>query len=607
MIILQDLIVLDCETYPNYFLCLFKKVDTGEVFYGIEIIGQNNKLSDWSMHHLKRIIDNYTTFGFNSLHFDLPVIYYALQGKTTLEIKKFANHIIQSNQPSYKSCKDYGVKIPHTITHFDLKEVAAGVGVSLKLYGARLNSKKLQDLPYEHDKLLTNREISVVRDYCGNDLETTIDLFKSVKGAVQLRFDMLEQYNDKSLLSKSDAQIAELVIKNELHKVGIEAKTPSITYQDISYKIPEYINFNTKQLQDIKFFIENYKFKINDKGSIEIPYSLKNAKIKIGNSKYQMGIGGLHSTESKQVIKPNENQKLIDKDVASYYPSIILNQGLYPKHLTDKFLEIYQGIVDKRLKAKREGNKIVDGTLKIVINGSFGKFGNRYSVLYSPDLLLQVTLTGQLCILMLIEKLEENGISVVSANTDGFVSLVDNDKEEIYEKLCAEWQETTKFQLEATYYKALYSRDVNNYIAVKTDGKHKGKGIFTEAGITKNPQSPICVKSVIEHLLNGTDIAETINECQDITQFICASKVTGGATYNGEYLGKVVRWIYVNRGFTIHYASNGNTVPNTQMSRPLMELPETIPDDLNRDLYIKEAMKLLEEINVYKRQLELWN
>ena len=48
-------------------------------------------------------------------------------------------------------------------------------------------------------------------------------------------------------------------------------------------------------------------------------------------------------------------------------------------------------------KAEQKKWEIIANALKIVVNGSFGKFGSRYSILYSPDLMLQVTITGQLC------------------------------------------------------------------------------------------------------------------------------------------------------------------------------------------------------------------
>ena len=56
-----------------------------------------------------------------------------------------------------------------------------------------------------------------------------------------------------------------------------------------------------------------------------------------------------------------------------------------------------------------------------MLNGTFGKTGSPYSVLFAPEMMIQTTITGQLALLMLIEHLETASISVISANTDGIV------------------------------------------------------------------------------------------------------------------------------------------------------------------------------------------
>ena len=81
-----------------------------------------------------------------------------------------------------------------------------------------------------------------------------------------------------------------------------------------------------------------------------------------------MGMGGLHSTESKQYYIADNKNIICDCDVASYYPSIILNCGLYPKKLGPVFLDIYKSIVEERLMAKVNGDKVKDKALKIVIS-----------------------------------------------------------------------------------------------------------------------------------------------------------------------------------------------------------------------------------------------
>jgi hypothetical protein len=109
-----------------------------------------------------------------------------------------------------------------------------------------------------------------------------------------------------------------------------------------------------------------------------------------------MGIGGLHSSEQRQALVSDSDHVLIDRDVTSYYPAIILEGNLSPLHLRerDAFIRVFRSIVQRRVEAKKKGDSVVANALKIVANGSFGKLGSRYSVLYSPHLMIQVTLTG---------------------------------------------------------------------------------------------------------------------------------------------------------------------------------------------------------------------
>ena len=593
---MENLVVLDCEVYPNYTLFAFKNIDNQNIIT-IEIKGSDSFLDDESYRKLNTIMKKRMTFGFNSRNYDIPVILFALKRKTAKEIHKLSNYIIENNSPGWMTLQKFDlVWSPFEIKHFDIQEPSPGVRVSLKLYGARLNSHRLQDLPIEPGMTLSDVDMENVKSYCVNDLNTTIDLFNHIKDRMQLRFDMSKHYT-QDLLSKSDAQIAEVVIKSELSKKfpGRRLYAPKIPDNaTFKYLAPKFIKFETPQLKDILKSINETTFQLDAKGSIKLPADLKKAKIKLGRSVYQLGIGGIHSTEKKQCVIPGKDQILADKDVASYYPSIILNLELYPKHLGTSFLDIYRNIVNERLKAKKEGNKVVNESLKIVINGSFGKLGSKYSALYSPDLMIAVTLTGQLALLMLIEKLEINGISVISSNTDGFVSLMHKDQYEIYDDICFDWELNTGFDLEETRYKALYSRDVNNYLAVTEKGA-KGKGIFTIDSIGKNPQAPICINSVIDLFTKNIPIEKTIRECKDLTQFLTVRSVTGGAVFRNEYLGRVVRWIYSVNGEAIKYKKNGNKVAKSDGARPIMTLDE-FPTDIDYARYINEAMDILDDL-----------
>ncbi len=592
---LDDLVTFDCEVYPNYFLAAFKRLGDGRVVT-IEAKGYKGSLSESDKLRLRSIMTKRVTFGFNSRNYDIPVILYALASRTCEDTYKLSDFIITNNSYGWQTLQKFNLSRPSHWNHFDVQEPAPGVRVSLKLYGGRMHSRRLQDLPIEPGTELTDKDMEDTKNYCINDLDTNIDLYNRIAPQMQLRVDMSTQY-DQDLMSKSDAQIAEAVIKAELRRRSPKTKysPPRLMSGSVfRYVVPDYIQFETEDLQHTLELIRNHEFKLNAKGSIELPKDMKNLKIKLGKSVYQLGIGGLHSKEKKQTVVPTENQILADRDVASYYPSIILTLGLAPRHLGPTFLDVYRQIVDTRLVAKKTGNKVLNESLKIVVNGSFGKLGNKYSILYSPDLMMQVTLTGQLALLMLIERLELAYISVISANTDGFVSLVDTEDYDLYDAICFDWEIDTGFELEETRYDALYSRDVNNYLAVTANGT-KGKGIFSQTPLSKNPQAPICVEAVTKFLTEKTPIATTITNCKDLTKFLTVRTVNGGAVWKDQYLGRVVRWVLSPSGEKITYKKNGNKVAGSDGALPVMELGPDKFDwtELDYKKYIENANDIL--------------
>jgi hypothetical protein len=364
--------------------------------------------------------------------------------------------------------------------------------------------------------------------------------------------------------------------------------------------------------------VRNARFHLDGNGYIVLPTEIEELKMSVGQCVYKMGIGGLHSTESTIAHLADDETLLLDRDVASYYPAIILNQCLYPKHLGQAFLHVYRSIVERRLIAKKEKNKVVADSLKITINGSFGKFGNRYSVLYSPDLLIQVTITGQLTLLMLIEMIEDLGIPVVSANTDGVLIKCPVAAQGALQERIRWWERLTGFETEETRYRAFYSRDVNNYIAHKEEGgkadaKHldlrlgmKIKGVFGERGsagdsvLSKNPENLICMDAVMLLIANGTPIEKTIRECQDIRRFVTIRNVTGGARKTDTYLGKVIRWYFsTEMKGEINRATTGDKIPKSDGARPLMELPTVLPSDIDYNRYIDIAIEILHSIAYY--------
>lgn len=601
-------LVFDIESFPNYFLIAFKSFKTG-----LTITFENSPEVKLDKRKLKWITKNFILIGFSSTHYDIPMLNAALAGFSTERLMSLTMALITTKSTIKEIKEAYDLEVDY-FNHIDIENVATGRWTSLKTYAARLHAPRLQDLPVKI-KNLTQEEALNLKYYCINDLDCTAYLYQKIQPEIKLRKDLSKRYGI-DLRSKSDAQIAEAVISKEIKEItGVYPSRPSIESVTFSYDVPKYLNFTNESLKQLVKDISNHEFEMNANGSIHIPKHLKR-KIRLNKSTYQVGIGGLHSTENQIAHHTDDKFLILDYDVASYYPNIILNQKLYPEHLGENFLYVYKDVVDRRLKAKAEGDVVTSNGLKIAINGSFGKFASPYSKLYAPNLMMQVTITGQLSLLLLIERIENIEIQVVSANTDGIVIKCPQGRLSELEEVIKRWEIDTKFKTEKTEYASLYMRDVNNYIAIKDrgDSSYKVKGVFSrEAGsppsvLGKNPIGEIIIDAVIRFLINNTSLEETIIKCKDVTKFLFVRKVKGGAFKDGVYLGKTVRWYYKRLEFgTINYA-NGNKVPNTEGAWPYM-LIKNFPKDIDYVKYIKEARSMLHDIGYYgskDRQLELF-
>jgi hypothetical protein len=589
-------LILDVECFRDYFLICFLDRETSKAASFEMYPGK-----DLAMSRVAHYMSSHTTISFNGNSYDLPMIAAALQKRDCAELKKLSDEIILSNLPAWRVCKNMDVNIPNSWDHIDIIDVVPGQA-SLKVYAGRMGYRKLQELPIDPSASISPEQREVLRQYCINDLRVTDELYKVVEKQVALRVEMGAEYG-VDLRSKSDAQIAETVLKSEIERVSSKtlrapkiAETATFRYLD-----PKIISFKSATLNEIFSRILDHKFGLSANGSIALPDWLKDTRIAVGGSEYQMGIGGLHSCEKSQTVYAGNTHILADFDVASYYPSIILQQDIAPDNMGDDFTAVYKSIVERRIAAKRSGNKVTADTLKIVVNGSFGKLGSKYSALYAPNLLIQTTITGQLALLMLIERVEAIGAKVVSANTDGIVVFAPKKMENALADVMFGWELDTSYELERSDYVALHSRDVNNYFAVKKDGSVKRKGAFAQAGLMKNPVFEIVSDAVAEHLAGKADYRSVIRSCRDLNKFVMLRKVTGGAVWRGEPIGKAVRFYYsteVGTDETISYAKNTNKVPQSDGAKPCLDLPEMFPSDVDFERYIEMAKMVFGQIGI---------
>ena len=108
---MKNFVVLDCEVYPNYFLAAFKNIDNGNVIT-IESRGADKSLTPEATKKLRSIMHKRTTFGFNSNKYDMPIILFALKGKTCREIHKLSDFIIGENSAPWMTMKRFDLIQP---------------------------------------------------------------------------------------------------------------------------------------------------------------------------------------------------------------------------------------------------------------------------------------------------------------------------------------------------------------------------------------------------------------------------------------------------------------------------------------------------------------
>jgi len=598
----KQIAFFDVETTPT------------KVMVGFKVNGKYTQLQSDQSKKIKKMLDKYICVGFNSIKYDNTMVSGMVNGLSAKELYTMSVQMIEEDIK-------YWTFDQYRFENIDIMEVLYGQG-GLKMYGARSHSRKLQELPYDPHVKHTKEMWENVMTYNKVDLDVTELLYNQITPQLNLRRTL-----GRAFMSKSDPQIAEMLFASALGKTNKELNKGKKVPEYVQYKAPANVKFDKKLVKKI----ETSKIEISNSGSPILPDWFKGYQIVIGKGVYNLGIGGLHSTEKCTSIVPKKGEKLGNVDVRSYYPSMIIALGLYPEHIGHDFLKEYTSVYDERMALKdkagdrTEEEKAIIEKNKMMMNGSYGKFGSIYSYMYAPQLLIQTTLTGQLYLLHLIEMLENKGIRVVSANTDG-VEVVYKDKKKL-EKVVSKWEKITNMVMEYGEYKSLHSRDVNAYVAVY-DGYTKAKGFYSDETLQKNPVYPIVIDAVKAYLLKGTKVEDTINAETKIERFCISRTVRGGGNYvklgkhsdeylnrpdrpnkaldvrdykyridNGKksYLGKVVRFYYSTKGGVLSYVGSGNKVPMSEGAKPMMDLVDKLPKDLDYKKYYALAIKHIEE------------
>ena len=550
--------VYDIEVFQNIFHCSVKNTETNDI-YKFEISERKNQLRE--LVKFFKQVDKYITWGdyyttninipanvifcgYNNLHYDNPIINYIIEYEDKLmqynipticsSIFNLSKTITTSSEDNIDAWKHWKYQI--WFDTFDILTMLYSnkLRVGLKEIQVTMQYPNVQEFVCDWTKPLPLEDFDSMIDYNINDIESTSELLNRCKKDVDLRIAIEDEYGVR-VLSKDGVNIGmKILTQKYLEKTGLtwqdikDLRSPMsvIPLKDV---ILPFIKYDSPILQRVLDDMKNQIVSPGRKG-------YKN-KFVFNNLRYSVGVGGIHSVNSPEIIIPRDDEMLIDIDVASLYPSMLIEYEFYPKHLGKEFLEVYKQIKDERIEAKHNGDKVKNETLKLALNGLSGNLQNEHNFCYSPFAVMQIRINGQLLLLMLAEKLTQIGCRIVQANTDGLFVLLKKDAYSKVNSICREWEQLTKLTLEEDRFKAMYQYAINDYFAITEDNKVKEKGMFiTAVKLGKGLTPKIIPKAVISFFKDGIPVEDTIKNCTDIRDFLMSEKT--GKQWHVEYMNE---------------------------------------------------------------------
>jgi hypothetical protein len=530
--------------------------------------------------------------GYNNLRFDGQVVEWILRNYeqwhdcTGLEIcakiaQKAQDVIHDANFDVFAEYREHELTLKQLdlfkIHHYDNKNRR----VSLKRLEFEMDLENIEEMPIHHTKTnMTKDEVFLSLQYCFNDVDATYEFYKITLGdtdhplykgnnQIQLRKDIEEEFGIKCL-NYSDSKIGDEIIKKYYcQEKGIDIRElPRKGYfrKSINMKncIAPYVEFETKQLQDLLSSVKKRKLGLTDNFKEHVHF--------YGNV-YSFMKGGLHTENKPEVFEQDEDHEIIDWDVASYYPAIIINSEKYPAHLGKEFLNGYKRMFEKRLELKPQAKsdrriKGIVGALKLAVNSVYGKSSDMNSWIYDRQLTMFTTITGEFSLMMLIEKYELNDIRVISANTDGVTVKVRKDLIPKMHEINDWWCDATQYVLERTDYTKILFSTVNDYLAIMPDGYVKKKGDFlTDFELHKNKSGRIVPIALEQYYVHGTPVKETIQNHKNIYDFCIRKKASRDFHYEGvdkatnvkTKYNKLIRYFVSLKGEKVYKVKNHNS------------------------------------------------
>lgn len=471
------------------------------VFYDIEVFYRNafvvfkdiNKNVLQIFHNdftgLAEFIQDKILVGYNNHWYDDHILHAMLDLKTPAQIKALNDRIIGGEKLRIKNYKFESLDC--------FQQIDVGMPGLKKIEGNMGKMILESSVSFDIERELTDEEYRDVLDYCKYDVDMTIEIYK---------------LREKNYFKPKDSLVKMLEVEQAARwntttiSANLLLKKPLPKWSDI--RVPE-------ELLDLVPPEVAELWQTKDKGNITI-HEFDNEIV--------FGFGGLHG----QNIKKKRFENVINLDVASLYPSIIVNYNML-----GTATERYKEILEERIRIKHTEPDRQAG-LKLVLNSVYGLLKSQYSLLFNPKASTTVCAIGQSILYDLTKRLSST-CEIVQINTDGVAFIPYSDD---YKTIWKEWEQDYNLVLEKDVFKLFLQRDVNNYIAVEQDGSCKVKGgdvnRYHEDALFKNNNARIVDIALVDKLVYGKDVLDTLLENLDkphLYQYI----LQAGRTYQGTY------------------------------------------------------------------------
>lgn len=533
----------DIEIFPNVFHCCCKNTETGQL-YKFEISKRKNQLDELvhffrydssnEVEHPYELRHTRMFCGYNNHNYDDVVINYIIDYWYTLadlpydricqSLFNLSQCIVEDEEGSREKIKRW--KYAHYFESIDLltMQFSQKLRVGLKTMQVTMHYKNVYEYEGDFNSNLPVEKIDEMIAYNINDVESTTELLNRLKDQVELRL-FIEEEHGIDCLSMDSVKMAEtFLLEKYSEKSGIpknvikEMRSP-MDYIPLKDVILPFIQYKNPKLQDV---LEDMKK--------QIVYSKERKgyekKFVLSNVVYSIGVGGIHTIHTPQIFLPKDDEFIGHADVASMYPSLLIEYQFGPRHLGKLFCDLFAGLKAERLEAKHTGQKTKNLFLKIVLNSPTGKMQQEVSWMYDPFNVFRIRINGQLILLLLVDRLLELGCEIIQCNTDGVVYRAKNGLREAISDAIKEVESLTRLEFESDEYEAFYQYAINDYFGVLKGGEIEEKGMF----ITKNKLgkglAPVVIpKAVIAYFTKGESVEEFIKSDRDIRDFLMSQQV----------------------------------------------------------------------------------